>query len=91
MNANWLSLKEDLAGYGEFDAVLCIGNSMINLIDSSPNLALYRQSFENFKSMLKPGGVLLIDHRNMDAIIDNGQPVNKNVYFKVIFFFQICL
>nr|XP_054756836.1 glycine N-methyltransferase-like [Lytechinus pictus] len=32
--------------------------------------------------MLKPGGILLIDHRNMDAVIDQGAPVNKNVYYK---------
>ncbi|XP_041485405.1 glycine N-methyltransferase-like [Lytechinus variegatus] len=82
-NANWLTLKEDLGGYGEFDAVLCMGNSMINLIDTSLDLELYKKSFENFKSMLKPGGILLIDHRNMDVVYETGKPVNKNVYFKV--------
>nr|XP_054774096.1 glycine N-methyltransferase-like [Lytechinus pictus] len=82
-NANWLTLKEDIGGYGEFDAVLCMGNSMINLIDTSLDLELYKKSFENFKSMLKPGGILLIDHRNMDVVFETGKPVNKKVYFEV--------
>ncbi|XP_063957125.1 glycine N-methyltransferase-like isoform X2 [Lytechinus pictus] len=80
--ANWLSLRDDLHGLGTFDAVLCVSSSIICLIDKTPELALYRQSFKNFKSMLKPGGILLIDHRNMDAVIDQGAPVNKNVYYK---------
>ena len=55
-NANWLTLSEDLPEYGKFDAVLCIGNSLICLLDPSQNFDLYRRCFENFKSMLKPGG-----------------------------------
>ncbi|XP_041467290.1 glycine N-methyltransferase-like [Lytechinus variegatus] len=82
LKANWLSLRDDLHGLGTFDAVLCVSSSIICLIDETPELALYRQSFENFKSMLKPGGILLIDHRNMDAVIDQGTPVNKLVYYK---------
>ncbi|XP_011663909.2 glycine N-methyltransferase-like [Strongylocentrotus purpuratus] len=82
LQANWLTLKDDLHVYGGFDAVLCLSSSMVCLIDSTPNFDLYRRSFENFKSMLKPGGVLLIDHRNMDVIMDHGRPINKNVYFK---------
>ncbi|XP_011668466.1 glycine N-methyltransferase [Strongylocentrotus purpuratus] len=81
-NANWLTLPEDLKGYGQFDAVLCIGNSLICLLDPSPNFDLYRRCFENFKSMLKPGGVFMVDHRNMDVILDHGSPINKHVYFK---------
>ncbi|XP_041453001.1 glycine N-methyltransferase-like [Lytechinus variegatus] len=80
--ANWLSLTEDLSKYGLFDAVFCIGNSLLSFLDSSPNFDQYRQCFENFKSMLKPGGILVLDHRNMDVIMDHGQPINKNIYYE---------
>ncbi|XP_054757540.2 glycine N-methyltransferase-like [Lytechinus pictus] len=80
--ANWLTLKADLGDYGEFDAVLCMGNSLLCLTDPTPNFGLYRRCLENFKSMLKPGGVLLLDHRNIDVIMDLGDPINKNVYFR---------
>ncbi|XP_063970104.1 glycine N-methyltransferase-like [Lytechinus pictus] len=79
--ANWLSLTEDLSGYGLFDAVFCIGN-LLCFLDSSPNFDQYRQCCENFKSMLKPGGILVLDHRNMDVIMDEGQPINKNIYYE---------
>nr|XP_054774346.1 glycine N-methyltransferase-like [Lytechinus pictus] len=32
--------------------------------------------------MLKPGGILVLDHRNMDVIMDQGQPINKNIYYE---------
>ncbi|XP_071506690.1 glycine N-methyltransferase-like [Diadema antillarum] len=81
--ANWFTLQEDLPGYGNFDAVLCPGNSIFCETDTIPKLPLYRQCVTNFMSMLKPGGLLLIDHRNMDSILDRGLAVNKNVYFEI--------
>ncbi|XP_071486086.1 glycine N-methyltransferase-like [Diadema antillarum] len=80
--ANWLTLQEDLPDYGNFDAVLCLGNSIFCQIDTMPEMPSYRQCVTNFKRMLKPGGLLLIDHRNMDSILDRGFAVNKNVYHK---------
>ena len=31
--------------------------------------------------MLKPGGILIIDHRNYDYILKNGQAPKKNIYY----------
>ncbi|XP_071486091.1 glycine N-methyltransferase-like [Diadema antillarum] len=83
IRANWLTLQEDLPGYRDFDAVLCLGSSIFHQIDSLPELPLYRQCLTNFKHFLKPGGLLLIDHRNMDSILDRGFAVNKNVYHEI--------
>ena len=83
LQADWLSLPKDLSEYGDFDAVVCMGNSLIHLIDSPPEMALYRKCLENFRAMMKPGGTVLFDHRNMDVVLDTGTPINKNVYFKV--------
>ncbi|XP_030848552.1 glycine N-methyltransferase [Strongylocentrotus purpuratus] len=78
--ANWLTLPEDIPEQGQFDAVLCLGSSILHLIDKLPELALYRKCLTNFKKFLKPGGLLLIDHRNIDSMLDRGIVVNKNVY-----------
>ncbi len=35
--------------------------------------------------MVKPGGILIIDHRNYDYILETGQaPQGKNIYYKVV-------
>ena len=31
--------------------------------------------------MLKPGGILIIDHRNYDYILKNGRAPKKNIYY----------
>lgn len=33
--------------------------------------------------MLKPGGILIIDHRNYDYILDTGKTPAKNIYYNV--------
>ncbi|XP_072103709.1 glycine N-methyltransferase isoform X3 [Mobula birostris] len=40
-------------------------------------------ALSNIASMVKPGGILIIDHRNYDAILETGQaPKGKNIYYK---------
>lgn len=35
--------------------------------------------------MVKPGGILIIDHRNYDYILETGRaPQGKNIYYKVM-------
>ena len=33
--------------------------------------------------MVKPGGILVIDHRNYDYIIDTGSAPSQNIYYNV--------
>jgi glycine/sarcosine N-methyltransferase len=57
-----------LAGvFGEyaFDAVLCLGNSLPHLISMSDLSA----ALVDFAACLKPGGLLLIQNRNFDAVL----------------------
>jgi len=35
--------------------------------------------------MLKPGGILIIDHRNFDYIVKNGKSPSKNIYYMSTF------
>lgn len=42
-----------------------------------------RQALVNFERCVKPGGLLLIDHRNYDYIITTGQCPPKCIYYNV--------
>ncbi|XP_022095384.1 glycine N-methyltransferase-like [Acanthaster planci] len=80
--ANWLTLPEDLPQEGEgFDAIICIGNSFAHLPDFEGTQENHRMALKNFATLLKPGGVLIIDHRNYDTIIDTGRAPIKNIYY----------
>jgi glycine N-methyltransferase len=95
--ANWLTISQDIKriyasdpdkdkdgkqpGPQLFDAIICLGNSFAHLPDFSGTLANQRQAIGNFKSLLKPGGILVIDHRNYDEILSSGQVPAKNVYY----------
>jgi SAM-dependent methyltransferase len=64
-----------VAGFGEmaekvsdrFDAVLCLGNSLPHVL-STGNL---RDTLADFAAVLRPGGLLLIQNRNFDAVMAN--------------------
>lgn len=75
-NAQRLDAAVDfkVAGFGElervfgaqsFDAVLCLGNSLPHLLDPRTLLAALR----DFAAVLRPGGLLLVQSRNFDAVM----------------------
>lgn len=43
----------------------------------------YRAALKNFERCVKPGGLLLIDHRNYDHIVSTGQTPAKCIYYNV--------
>lgn len=46
-------------------------------------------ALQNIASMVRPGGILIIDHRNYDYILETGRaPQGKNIYYKVVKVFQ---
>jgi len=63
-------------GFGElvdrfrgFDAVLCLGNSLPHLLDE----AALASALQDFNDCLRPGGLLLIQNRNFDAVLASQQ------------------
>ncbi|MDH0749599.1 class I SAM-dependent methyltransferase [Pseudomonas sp. GD03842] len=60
---DWRELDPRLLG--TFDAVLCLGSSFCHLFDGGERIDVLRQ----FRQLLKPGGTLLIDQRNFQAIL----------------------
>jgi glycine/sarcosine N-methyltransferase len=52
-------------GSGQFDAVLCLGNSLPHLLTEKE----LKAAINDFYACLKPGGMLLIQNRNFDAVL----------------------
>lgn len=80
---NWLTLKDDMEKYADngYDAIVVMGNSFAHLPDFHGDQHEHRIAIANFHALLKPGGVLIIDHRNYDYILENGAAPTKNIYY----------
>lgn len=80
--ANWLDINSE-SDYlkGGFDAVICLGNSFAHLPDFEGNLRNQKIAIANFAKCVKPGGLLLIDHRNYDYIVNNCATPTNNIYY----------
>jgi glycine N-methyltransferase len=81
--ANWLTLYNDIkphVGDG-FDAVICLGNSFAHMHDSFGDQREQKLAIMNFQKCVKPGGLLLIDHRNYDDIMNTGATPSKCLYY----------
>jgi SAM-dependent methyltransferase len=63
------------AGFGElasrvgtgFDALLCLGNSLPHAL----SLTTLEATLNDFSAVLRPGGLLLVQNRNFDAVLAN--------------------
>ena len=73
-----VAARFETAGFGQlqsafgpesFDALLCLGNSIPHLLNA-PELAA---ALEDFAACLRPGGLLLVQNRNFDAVLENRQ------------------
>ncbi|ORE90590.1 class I SAM-dependent methyltransferase [Aurantimonas sp. 22II-16-19i] len=59
---DWRDLAERLDP--PFDALVCLGSSFPHLLQEAERA----RALETFRSLLRPGGLLILDHRNFDAI-----------------------
>ncbi|OQR73274.1 glycine N-methyltransferase-like [Tropilaelaps mercedesae] len=79
---NWLTLPEDIVKpENGFDAVICLGNSFSHLPDVHKDGQTHARAIRNFWEMMKPGGYLIIDHRNYDYILDEGKTPPNSIYY----------
>ena len=51
----------------------------------------HQRAIDNFFKVIKPGGMLIIDHRNYDFILDHGYTSQKNIYYNVMTSFVIAI
>ncbi|ASR37358.1 SAM-dependent methyltransferase [Prauserella marina] len=75
VHADWRWLNRDV--HGEFDAVVCLGNSFTHLFSERDR----RKALAEFYAVLKHDGVLILDQRNYDAILDNGFSSKHTYYY----------
>ena len=73
-----VALRVEAAGFGEqaaafgdgaFDAVICLGNSLPHV----PDEAALAAALADFAACLRPGGLLLLQSRNFDAVLSHHQ------------------
>ncbi len=76
VHADWRWLNHDIQDQ-LFDAVICLGNSFTHLFEEHDR----RRSLAEFYAALKHDGVLIIDHRNYDNILDNGFSTKHKYYY----------
>lgn len=74
--ADWRELDRHF-GEAAFDGMLCLGNAFTHLFEHEARVealgAMYRA--------LRPGGVLVLDHRNYDRILDQGYSSKHQHYY----------
>src|SRR3990167_8393189 len=69
---DWRTLDSELVE-ANFDAVICLGNSLTYLFSEKDQLGALRQ----FKRILKSGGILIVDERNYQYILDNRKKIMR--------------
>jgi glycine/sarcosine N-methyltransferase len=75
VHADWRWLNRDV--YGRFDAVICLGNSFTHLFEERDR----RKTLAEFYSALVHDGILILDQRNYDSIIDHGFSSQHKYYY----------
>ena len=75
VQADWRWLNRDV--HGEYDAIICLGNSFTHLFDDNDR----RKALAEFYSALRHDGILIIDHRNYDSILDDEEFKSKHTYY----------
>ncbi|WP_057461772.1 methyltransferase domain-containing protein [Pseudovibrio sp. POLY-S9] len=75
VQADWRWLNRDIQG--KYDAIICLGNSFTHLHQESDR----RRALAEFYAALKHDGILIIDQRNYDAMLDNKDYSNKHKYY----------
>jgi len=73
--ADWRWLNRDV--YGKYDAVICLGNSFTHLFDERDR----RKALAEFYAALRHDGILILDQRNYDRILDEGFSSKHKYYY----------
>ena len=74
-HADWRWLNRDVLG--RYDAVICLGNSFTHLFNERDR----RKALAEFYAALKHDGLLILDQRNYDGILDNGFSSKHKFYY----------
>jgi SAM-dependent methyltransferase len=75
VQADWRWLNRDI--HEKFDAIVCLGNSFTHLFSERDR----RKTLAEFYAALRHDGVLLLDQRNYDYIMDHGYKSKHTYYY----------
>jgi glycine/sarcosine N-methyltransferase len=75
VHADWRWLNRDV--HEKFDAIICLGNSFTHLFEEQDR----RKALAEFYAALRVDGVLVLDQRNYDTILDNGYSTKHKYYY----------
>ena len=75
IHADWRWLNREV--HGKFDAIICLGNSFTHLFDEQDR----RRALAEFYAALKHDGILILDQRNYDSILDHGFSSKHQYYY----------
>ena len=75
VQTDWRWLTRDV--HERFDAVVCLGNSFTDLFDENDQ----RKALAEFYAALEHDGVLILDQRNYDVLLDHRGQTHEHRYY----------
>ncbi|PQO24924.1 SAM-dependent methyltransferase [Rhodobacteraceae bacterium WD3A24] len=75
VQADWRWLNRDING--KYDAIICLGNSFTHLYEEKDR----RRALAEFYAALKHDGILILDQRNYDTMLDQGFSTKHKFYY----------
>ncbi len=75
VHADWRFLSQGV--HDKYDAIVCLGNSFTHLFEERDR----RRALAEFYAALRHDGVLILDQRNYDALIDDGVTPTHTYYY----------
>ncbi|AKJ65302.1 class I SAM-dependent methyltransferase [Kiritimatiella glycovorans] len=75
IQADWRWLNRDVPG--TFDAIICLGNSFTHLFEEQDR----RKTLAEFYAALNHDGILILDQRNYDQLLDEGFSCKHKFYY----------
>lgn len=75
IHADWRWLNRDV--HNKYDAIICLGNSFTHLFSENDR----RKALAEFYSALRHDGILILDQRNYDVILDQGFKTKHTYYY----------
>src|SRR5690625_1067715 len=75
VQADWRQLNRSI--HGKYDAVICLGNSFTHLHTEQDR----RRALAEFYAALRHDGILILDQRNYDEMLDHGFKSQHKYYY----------
>lgn len=75
IRTDWRWLNQDV--HGKFDAIICLGNSFTHLFTDEDR----RKVLAEFYAALRYDGLLILDQRNYDVLLDSGRQPSHAYYY----------